>query len=230
MIQFPTEKVKSLQEIIITKTLINLKYGEIDDLYILPKNLIKEIKDKKAIKEFITEKNLNEKGNILVRYLNEVKYADYFEFQNVLFVIKYYPEYINLQNSYLQTLLTTACKVSSYGDLVNKLINKGADVNLADENGDTPLIIAAQYSNNNFVEMLLDAGANPNIQNKKGETVLMFAVNRSSNEGSYKTIEKLLESGSDISTKCKLGYDAWFWFQSGKSDVSELMERYSIKV
>ena len=58
----------------------------------------------------------------------------------------------------------------------------------------------------------------------------MFAVNRSSNEGRYKTIEKLLESGSDISTKCKLGYDAWFWFQSGKSDISELMGKYSNRV
>ena len=62
---------------------------------------------------------------------------------------------------------------------VNRLIAKGADVNLQDENGYTPLMKAADQGHENIVRMLLAApGIDVNLQNNNGKTALDFAVKK----------------------------------------------------
>jgi hypothetical protein len=53
---------------------------------------------------------------------------------------------------------------------IQALIKEGADVNTVDENGDTPLIIAARSGNVDAIGVLLAAGANRDVSNKGGET------------------------------------------------------------
>ena len=56
------------------------------------------------------------------------------------------------------------------------LIGKGADVNLAASNGDTPLITAARVGFTDAVDLLLARGAKVDAANKMGETALIMAV------------------------------------------------------
>ena len=51
-------------------------------------------------------------------------------------------------------------------------------IELRDESGSTPLVVAADNGHQNVVERLLAKGANLNARNSRGETALFDAVNR----------------------------------------------------
>ena len=59
---------------------------------------------------------------------------------------------------------------------MKSLLERGANPNLGDADGDTPLHGAAQRGNVKVLQMLLAAGANPNAKNKAGGTALMWAA------------------------------------------------------
>jgi ankyrin repeat protein len=56
------------------------------------------------------------------------------------------------------------------------LIRAGADVNSADDNGDTALIIAATESSDEVFQTLVERGANPNARGLNGETALHYVA------------------------------------------------------
>ena len=66
------------------------------------------------------------------------------------------------------------------GDLpyANYLLQHGADPNLRDGQGNTPLLIAVTYGQAGVIPLLLTARANPNLGNSAGETPLIRAVQR----------------------------------------------------
>lgn len=64
-------------------------------------------------------------------------------------------------------------------ECVNRLIAHGSDVHAEDDNGNTPLIVAAMnsgYIYADIVEALLDAGSVVDHQNKYGYTALMATI------------------------------------------------------
>jgi ankyrin repeat protein len=58
------------------------------------------------------------------------------------------------------------------------LLQRGADPNMRDGRGDTPLLLAVQYGQNALVEVLTAGKANPNLGNGGGETPLIRAVQK----------------------------------------------------
>ena len=64
-------------------------------------------------------------------------------------------------------------------DCLKLLIDAGADVNMINERGDSPLMRASSNSSHNHhkkvTETLIKAGANVNYSNGKGRTALMAA-------------------------------------------------------
>jgi hypothetical protein len=115
---------------------------------------------------------------------------------------------------------------------VKRLISRGANVNVIDENIDkTPLAQAVSNSNLKIVKMLLYAGARVDLRNGEGRTALMYVkdtemvtelvivgadVNAVDNEGNTpliiasgldnkEVIQKLIESGADINAENKEG-------------------------
>ncbi len=55
------------------------------------------------------------------------------------------------------------------------LIDKGANMNAADKNGDTVLMWAARYGYTELAKILTDKGADVNAADKNGDTALMWA-------------------------------------------------------
>jgi len=88
-----------------------------------------------------------------------------------------------------------------------KLLAHGANANVQDADGDTPLHGAAQNDNVEIARLLLDKGANPNAKNKLGGTPLMYA----GSFGSDNAARFLLSRGADPSLKDNDGVTAAKW-------------------
>lgn len=89
---------------------------------------------------------------------------------------KQFNEYINLKNNKDETPLFLACQNASdwsgHEEAIKLLISNGADLNIQDENGNTPLHIALyQDESMSICELLINQGARLDIENSEGETV-----------------------------------------------------------
>lgn len=82
-------------------------------------------------------------------------------------------------------------------DIVELLINSGANVNLKDDDGITPLYLAIESAPTCVIDLLLDKGANPNWKDEYGRSFLAEAVS----EGWIDIVELLLEHDARINTK-----------------------------
>ncbi len=85
--------------------------------------------------------------------------------------------------------------------IMNALIKAGANVNHADNEGKTPLMLAQTAEETN---VLLKAGANINQADKQGKTALMYAAER----GDIETVKHLIKAGADALLTDKSGYTA----------------------
>jgi len=81
------------------------------------------------------------------------------------------------------------------GDLtyLRFLLAKGADPNLRDEKGTTPLLLAATSKSTEMISVLVQQGANVNLGNSSGETPLIRAVQNRD----LATARALLAAGAD---------------------------------
>jgi ankyrin repeat protein len=107
-------------------------------------------------------------------------------------------------------------------DIVHMLLSRGANVKLADENGFSPVLIAAAKKDINMLEALVDKGANINDRTSSpfeynGETVfsgttpLMAAIANHRDENAILLIQK----GADVKATAKNGVDALFIASAG---------------
>lgn len=114
------------------------------------------------------------------------------------------PSIVNSRNIKGETALNIA--IARSDDLWMKfLIGKGANVNLAASNGDTPLITAARVGYTDAVDLLLQLGAKVDATNKMGETPLILAVQ----QRQLDAVKLLLAKGANPDKKdAAAGYSA----------------------
>lgn len=89
--------------------------------------------------------------------------------------------------------------------VVNLLLARGADPNLASEDGVTSLMVAAEFKDINMMRNLLDRGMDPNRADNKGETALM---NAAGSEDNIEAVRLLLDRGADPNLADKSGKTA----------------------
>ena len=78
-------------------------------------------------------------------------------------------------------------------DWVGFLLSRGADPNMGDTNGDTPLIVAAGIGFEEAASQMLRRGAKVDATNRRGETALTVAVQ----QRQPRLVELLLRAGAN---------------------------------
>lgn len=133
----------------------------------------------------------------------------------------------DINKDMLNSLLLSAINKTHDPDWVEKIINKGADVNFKDNEGRTPIMYAVLNKNNlNIVKILINAGANVNVKDKNGTTPLMGAVSKNNNINIIKT---LIDAGANINAKDKNGFTPLKYAKANTNDkkVIELLNSKS---
>jgi len=82
---------------------------------------------------------------------------------------------------------------------VKSLLEKGADPNSVDEDGDYLLMNSVMYPSVDCMQLLIENGSNVNAMNKIGETALMWAVH------DLAKMKLLIQHGADVNAKAKSG-------------------------
>jgi ankyrin repeat protein len=80
---------------------------------------------------------------------------------------------------------------------LNYLLARGAEPNLKNNRGETPLLIAASLGATDMIETLVKHGANVNMGNSSGETALIRAVQRRD----ATMVRSLIDLGADPDQK-----------------------------
>jgi hypothetical protein len=87
------------------------------------------------------------------------------------------------------------CVIQSNVDMLKLLIDNGAELELRDEDGETPtFLLASRFKHSELLDVLLDAGANPNARAEDGWSCLMMAVRARD----YETSKALLDAGANV--------------------------------
>lgn len=118
------------------------------------------------------------------------------------------PDLVSAVNERGSTPLHSAA-FGGHLEVVEFLLEKGAEIEAANGGGFTPLHLATFAGHREVVELLLDQGANINALNEKmGATVLDFAFTRDLQSGTLDLAPFLIEKGAefDVNKKNRFGY------------------------
>ncbi|KAL8837870.1 MAG: hypothetical protein Q9170_002345 [Blastenia crenularia] len=99
------------------------------------------------------------------------------------------------------TALCIAVSFGERGQIIQVLLDNGADINLQNKIGYTPLHVAATRKHEKVVQLLLDEGADIDAHSEPHGTALYQAVQ----EGREKVVQMLLSRGANVDTKCGFG-------------------------
>jgi ankyrin repeat protein len=113
--------------------------------------------------------------------------------------------------------------VEGFWDVVDVLLSHKADPNIQNNSGETALILATSYSDENYpkiIELLSSHGADLNLKNSEGQTALMIAAR----DGKLECAKLLVKNGANLRERDGMGAN-WSALDYAKSiGHSELVE------
>ncbi len=129
------------------------------------------------------------------------------------------------QSQNLESILLDAASAGKT-DMVKSFLDNGANIEVRNDAGATPLIFASAKGQKEVVALLLERGANVNARTSTGITPLMGAA-----AGGYAEVVKLLlAKGADVSAKDQQGRTAFSMAEAaGESQVTALLKSAALE-
>ena len=87
---------------------------------------------------------------------------------------------------------------------VKRLVAAGADVNIQDENGNTPLKYASAEPHPEVLSTLISLGATPHLADRRGFTPIHCVAGHGFYEESIEMAEILIKAGADVNVRSKV--------------------------
>ncbi len=98
-----------------------------------------------------------------------------------------------------KSLLILALEGGVRADILRLLLDQGVDVNLADREGKTPLILAAQKGQFELMQVFLKRGAQMNHQDRMGWTALTQSlVSAKTEQDQFRFLKLCIENGAEL--------------------------------
>lgn len=111
---------------------------------------------------------------------------------------------LNKKSEYGDTLLMKVCKEGGKYHFIKLLLENGADVNLQDSDGKTPLMRLNQWKSLEISKLLIESGADVNLKDKCGTTALM----QKCQDARHDSAKLLIDAGADVNAKNNKGQTA----------------------
>ena len=103
---------------------------------------------------------------------------------------------LDMRDNAGNTVLINAIRNNEDGDeeIVQALVNHGADVNGRGRDQKTPLMCAAEWGNSEIIQKLLDLGARLDLTDARQDTAMILATKR----GNIQAVVSLARNGADV--------------------------------
>ena len=105
---------------------------------------------------------------------------------------------------------------------IDLFIKAGMDINAADKDGTSALMIASEKGDLEMAQLLIRNGADVNANNIDGYTALMYAAYK----GNLQIAELLIKNKADVNARDKDGWTALRYASiQGRNDIMKLLTR-----
>ena len=130
--------------------------------------------------------------------------------------------YPNIFEKYIGSPLTLALKYDRGSEFIKILLDKRANINLPDDNGETAVFTAVEYRRFDDLRVLLSLGGNLNHHTNDGSTPLTVEIRRK--EPSLEVVKLLIELGADVHAANNLYWALRRWDAKALHIVETLIE------
>ena len=134
--------------------------------------------------------------------------------------------YLSGHASHTHTLLHWAIAHNNH-DLAQFLLNKGFNnINVQDEQGNTPLHYALRNGNGDIIGLLLDRNAEVNSKNNQKNTPLHLAAQA----GTIAVVKRLMKAGACVTAPNSQAYTAWgVALRHNHNELADLIDRHAVQ-
>ncbi|MEI6175594.1 MAG: ankyrin repeat domain-containing protein [Verrucomicrobiota bacterium] len=127
---------------------------------------------------------------------------------------------LNRTSYYGSTIFGTACCGIAPPEWIKRMIDLGADVNMRDLRGESPIFSAAGGQAIGILELLLSHGSDINARNEQNQTPLIICAQG----GLLESVKWLLAHGADLVHSEERGRDALYWArENNHAAIAELL-------
>jgi len=130
----------------------------------------------------------------------------------------------NAKQGGITALMETSRRGKTHSEIAAALIRAGAEINVQDPYGVTPLSFAAMSGSPETIRMLLKSGANVKAKDVDGRTALIETLTTENNLPP-ETIEELIQAGSEVNVRIYGGLTPLMIAAAGNSRILKALIR-----